>query len=288
MMTQKATIYIILSAILLYLYYRKRDLAIFAGFVVVVVGTLILGNGRDIEGNTGRRSGSSGSRSRSSSSSGSGSNQCSELKFAEPNIDKTRVVTSLIELNDNFKKVCGKYLSFEGRGPELNKEGRAILKALFEDEKIKKKLDSKIQNFQKENQETYFAYMIGTNSLLLNTYTESDKGELRFIVFGSDQPVKKTLNDFTKEDYKFFKSAISCAEALVTTIDEIMNLEEIKKQDKKTKDFFKFMKCAVNHTIKVLNNLKEALPPYVDPNPKSEGDSKGGEEKKKESSKENE
>jgi hypothetical protein len=107
-------------------------------------------------------------------------------------------------------------------------------------------------------------------------------------VFGSDKPVKKTLNDFTKDDYKFFKSAISCAKALVTTIDEIMNLEEIKEQDKKTKDFFKFMKCAVNHTIKVLNNLKEALPPYVDPNPKSEGDSKGGEVKKKESSKENE
>ncbi|NBO70774.1 MAG: hypothetical protein EBU66_16350 [Bacteroidetes bacterium] len=266
MMTQKATIYIILSAILLYLYYRKRDLAIFAGFVVVVVGTLILGKGRDIEGNTGRRSGNKGS--------GSGGDYCSSLNFADPTIDKTRVVTSLIELNDNFKKVCGKYVSFEGRGPELNTEGRAILKPLFEDEQIKKKLDSKIKNFQNENQETYFAYMIGTRSLLLNNYTETDKGELRFIVFGSDQPVKKTLNDFTKDDYKFFKSAISCAKALVTTIDEIMNLEEIKEQDKKTKDFFKFMKCAVNHTIKVLNNLKEALPPYVDPNPKpkSEGD----------------
>jgi hypothetical protein len=278
MMNQKAMIYIILSAILLYLYYRKRDLAIFAGFVVVVVGTLILGKGRDIEGNTGRRSGSS-----RSSSSGSSGNQCSELKFAEPNIDKTRVVTSLIELNDNFKKVCGKYLSFEGRGPELNQEGGAILGSLFEDEKIKKKLDSILEKFQKENQNEYFAYLIGTNILLLNNYTESDKGELRFKVFGSDHPVKTTLNDFTKEDYTFFTSALKGANAFVLTIDKIMNLEEIKEQDNKTKDLFKFMKCAVNHTIKVLNNLKDALPPYVDPNPKSEGDSKGGEEKKKES-----
>ena len=279
MMNQKATIYIILSAILLYLYYRKRDLDIFEGFVVVVVGTLILGKGRDIEGIIGRKSGSS----KSGSSSGSSSNQCSDLKFAEPNIDKTRVVTSLIELNDNFKKVCGKYLSFEGRGPELNKEGGAILESLYKDEKIKKKLDSILEKFQKENQNEYFAYLIGTNILLLNNYTESDKGELRFTVFGSDKPVKKTLNDFTKEDYKFFTSALKGAKAFVPTIDKIMNLEEIKEQDNKTKDFFKFMKCAVNHTIKVLNNLKDALPPYVDPNPKSEGDSKGGEEKKKES-----
>lgn len=274
MMNQKAMIYIILSAILLYLYYLRRDLAIFAGFVVVVVGTLILGKGRDIEGIIGRKSGSSGSSS---------SNQCSDLKFAEPNIDKTRVVTSLIELNDNFKKVCGKYLKFEERGPELNKEGGAILESLYKDEKIKKKLDSILENFQKENQNEYFAYLIGTNTLLLNNYTESDKGELRFIVFGSNQPVKKTLNDFTKEDYKFFTSALKGAKAFVPTIDKIMNLEEIKEQDNKTKDLFKFMKCAVNHTIKVLNSLKDALPPYVDPNPKSEGDSKGGEEKKKES-----
>jgi hypothetical protein len=280
MMNQKATIYIILSAILLYLYYRKRDLAIFAGFVVVVVGTLILGKGRDIEGIIGRKSSSSGSGGSSSSSS---SNQCSELKFAEPNIDKTRVVTSLIELNDNFKKVCGKYLKFEGGEPGLNKEGGAILESLYKDEKIKKKLDSILEKFQKENQNEYFAYLIGTGTLLLNNYTESDKGELRFKVFGSDQPVKKTLNDFTKEDYKFFTSALKGAKAFVPTIDKIMNLEEIKEQDNKTKDLFKFMKCAVNHTIKVLNNLKDALPPYVDPNPKSEGDSKGGEEKKKES-----
>ena len=165
----------------------------------------------------------------------------------------------------------------------MNKEGGAILESLYKDEKIKKKLDSILEKFQKENQNEYFAYLIGTNILLLNNYTESDKGELRFIVFGSDKPVKKTLNDFTKEDYKFFTSALKGAKAFVPTIDKIMNLEEIKEQDNKTKDLFKFMKCAVNHTIKVLNNLKDALPPYVDPNPKSEGDSKGGEEKKKES-----
>ena len=40
-MNQKVVVYIILSAILLYLYYKRGDLAIFAAFVAVVVGTLI-------------------------------------------------------------------------------------------------------------------------------------------------------------------------------------------------------------------------------------------------------
>ena len=49
-MNQKVVIYIILSAILLYLYYRKGDLAIFVAFVIVVTGTLILGKGGSMEG----------------------------------------------------------------------------------------------------------------------------------------------------------------------------------------------------------------------------------------------
>ena len=45
MMNQRIVIYIILSAVLLYLYYVRRDLAIFAVFVVVVGSTLIFRDG---------------------------------------------------------------------------------------------------------------------------------------------------------------------------------------------------------------------------------------------------
>ena len=48
-MNQRIVIYIILSAVLLYLYYSRRDLAIFAVFVVVVGATLIFGD-RSAEG----------------------------------------------------------------------------------------------------------------------------------------------------------------------------------------------------------------------------------------------
>ena len=45
MMNQRIVIYIFLSAVLLYLYYVRRDLAIFAVFVVVVGSTLIFRDG---------------------------------------------------------------------------------------------------------------------------------------------------------------------------------------------------------------------------------------------------
>ena len=49
-MNQRIVIYIILSAILLYLYYVRRDLAVFAAFIVVVGATLIFGDGSASEG----------------------------------------------------------------------------------------------------------------------------------------------------------------------------------------------------------------------------------------------
>jgi hypothetical protein len=275
MMNQKAMIYIILSAILLYLYYKRGGTAIFMAFVAVVFGTLILGKGRNLEGVRGRRGGSSSSSS---------SNQCSALKFADPKIDKTRVVTSLIELNNNFKQVCSKYFDVETYN--LNKEGGAIVESLFTDDETKGKVETAMKKLETKQNE-YFAYMIGASSLLLNKKFEESKktGKMMFIVFGGEVSVLETLNDFTKEDYKFFKSAVTGAELVLEVINEIKNIDEVKAKGQKTKDFFNFMKCAVEHSIKVMNNLKEALPPYVDPNPKpkSEGDSKGGEEKKKES-----
>ncbi|NDE72109.1 MAG: hypothetical protein EB054_05355, partial [Actinobacteria bacterium] len=71
-MNQKTVIYIILSAILLYLYYRKGDLAIFVGFVVVVTGTLILGKGHGVDGFSMGGGGGGG---------GGGDKECAKIGF---------------------------------------------------------------------------------------------------------------------------------------------------------------------------------------------------------------
>jgi hypothetical protein len=49
-MNQQSVVYIILSAILLYLYYRKKDFTIFVAFAVVAGATLIF---RDLTVNEG-------------------------------------------------------------------------------------------------------------------------------------------------------------------------------------------------------------------------------------------
>jgi hypothetical protein len=83
-MNQKVVIYIILSAILLYLYYRKGDLAIFVGFVVVVTGTLILGKGGDTREGLGFGGGGGG-----------GGGGCATIGFKEVKIDKKKINGSL-------------------------------------------------------------------------------------------------------------------------------------------------------------------------------------------------
>jgi hypothetical protein len=70
-MNQKVVIYIILSTVLLYLYYRNRDLTIFAAFVVLVFATLVFGDAR--EGMKG---------------SGKSGGECKSLGFTVPKIDK--------------------------------------------------------------------------------------------------------------------------------------------------------------------------------------------------------
>jgi len=55
-MNQKTVIYIILSAILLYLYYKRGGIALFVAFVVVVAGTLFAGVGASArEGMNGKK-----------------------------------------------------------------------------------------------------------------------------------------------------------------------------------------------------------------------------------------
>ena len=97
-MNQKAVIYIILSAILLYLYYRKGDLAIFVAFVVVVTGTLILGKGGGDEG-FGMGGGGGGVVDK----------ECANLGFKEVKIDKKDINGSLEKAMKNIEKVADKY-----------------------------------------------------------------------------------------------------------------------------------------------------------------------------------
>lgn len=98
MLNQKTVIYIILSAILLYLYYKRGGIALFVAFVVVVAGTLFAG--------AGAREGLDGKK-------GGGNKECAKLGFTAPKIDKSKMKGSITNAMKNIQKVANKYWPFE-------------------------------------------------------------------------------------------------------------------------------------------------------------------------------
>ena len=244
-MNQKVIIYIILSAILLYLYYKRGNLAIFVAFVVVVAGTLIFrGDNDELEG-FGMGGGGGGK----------GDKECAKMGFTETKMDKKNLIGSLKKINDNFKKALLKYVKLPDDGnPEPKKETIELLKPIAEDSELK----AIIEKEQKENKDL-FSYAVIVFILFMNTYNKSDSGEMTFKVFGKEKPVQEILDDWAKEkDGKNgYDKAISSGESILKMLNKVKSLDVIKKSDKKTKEVCNFGICAVKHTIGLIKNLSK-------------------------------
>lgn len=127
-------IYIILSVILLYLYYRKRDLAIFAAFVVVVAGTLIFGDTRPngIEGFNADK-------------------ECAKLGFTAVKLDKNDLGGSLEKEMKKIKTVADKHWPYDNMIGKTDDGEKAKALETFGDEfwkeaKNKDKKESKMMD----------------------------------------------------------------------------------------------------------------------------------------------
>jgi hypothetical protein len=114
-MNQRIIIYIILSAILLYLYYRRRDITIFAAFMVVVGSTLIFGDTRE-----GLNVGSIGG------GGGGGDKECVKLGLKPIKLDKNDLPGGLEKVYKIIKSVVEKHFPYDDEFQkfmsELNKE----------------------------------------------------------------------------------------------------------------------------------------------------------------------
>jgi hypothetical protein len=242
-MNQKVIIYIILSAILLYLYYKRGNLAIFVAFVVVVAGTLIFrGDNDELEG-----FGMGGG--------GGGDKDCAKMGFTETKMDKKNLIGSLKKINDNFKKAVLKYAKFNDDGaPEPKKETIELLKPIAEDSELKAILEKE----QKENKDL-LSYAIIVFIFFMNTYNKSDSGEMTFKVFGKEKPVQEIIDSWAKENdgKNEYDKAVSSGESILKMLNKVKSLDVIKKSDKKTKELCNFGICAVKHTIGLIKNLSK-------------------------------
>ena len=244
-MNQKVIIYIILSAILLYLYYKRGNIAIFAAFVVVVAGTLIFrGDNDELEG-----FGIGGG--------GGGDKDCAKMGFTETKMDKKNLIGSLKKINDNFKKALLKYAKFNDDGaPEPKKETIELLKPIAEDSELK----AIIKKEQNENKDL-FSYVILVFILFMNTYNKSDSGEMTFKVFGKEKPVQEIIDAWAKENdgKNEYDKAVSSGESILKMLNKVKSLDVIKNADKKTKEAWNFLICAIKHAINNIKKLDKTL-----------------------------
>lgn len=253
-MNQKGVIYIILSAILLYLYYRKRDLAIFAGFIVVVVGTLILGKGGE-EG-FGMGGGKKGG--------GGIDKDCAEMGFKQPKIDKKDINGSLEKAMKNIEKVAETKWPFEkgdieGKRTEdktVEANWKVIIKSPFIND-LGKKIGEDM-NAKKVNKE-YDAIM--------GLWGPAEELYMAFIIQKKTDEEKSAVVEKHKAN---LDNIITSGPIVIELINNLKKSDEIKEADDGVKDILKYITCLVKQWISISESIKKAM-----------ADAGGGKKKKK-------
>ncbi len=233
-MNQETVIYIILSAILLYLYYRKKDIAIFVAFVIVAGGTLIFRGSMScegfVEGNT-------------SSKKGEG---CSKLGFTEPNITKNKWKASLVKSLKNIEEVADKYWKFEdmiGNKPK-NDSAKQIYTKVTENDFFKK--ESETLNKDKNKQETAMKFLGGA----VGMYDVLVKNS------GDKEKEKKLWGEITSDSVN---KAIEGGDMYITLMKK--NHDNLKKDDadKDVLALSRYLLCLARQWQKIFKQLKPVI-----------------------------
>lgn len=227
-MNQKAVIYIILSAILLYLYYRKGDLAIFAAFGVVVTGTLILGKG----GEEGFGMGGGG---------GGIDKECAKMGFKEVKIDKKDINGSLEKAMRNIEKVADKYWKngdIDGKITDdipLSNSWSVIKTYITNVENVSDKDQTMVREIYNTAYELY-------EKFILQKLTDAAKYTF----------IKDKILVRLDKDIKNSTSAMD-------VINKIKNSDEMKDADKDVKNLLKYLVCLFKQWISIFESLKKAM-----------------------------
>ena len=223
-MNQKVVIYIILSAILLYLYYKRGDLAIFAAFVVVVAGTIFTQGSASAREGFGFGGGGKGGDKVDSA--------CAKLGFKPIKLDKDDLVGSLEKVMKNIEKVAAKHWPYDIRGESEDKEKRAELQTF-------------IKVYQKKAKAEF-----GDN--------EKKEGQANGFVFASFNVYeKKRYNELLAEKPELFKQIVSGGEINLKILEKISKSDEI---DSGFKNTLKYLICLCKqwtNTYKAIQKAKD-------------------------------
>jgi hypothetical protein len=254
-MNQETVIYIILSAILLYLYYRKKDIAIFVAFVIVAGGTLIFRGSMScegfIEGNT-----------------GGGDKECAKLGFKPPKIQKKKWKESLVNSLKNIQKVADKHWPFEDmldtkpKNDKAKKNYNTITNnAFYKVESAKIRDDKEKQDIQMK----FIGGAAGMYDVLVQNSDNKDKEE-KFWKEITPVSVTKAIKGgemvlaLLKKNHAYLKKQYKAADQEMDT--DVNNLSQ-------------YLICLCNQWLFIWKALQKAK--YSGGNDKDDGDEDGGE-----------
>lgn len=251
MLNQKTVIYIILSAILLYLYYKRGSIAIFVAFAVVVAGTLIIG--KDIESVEGMKG-----------KGGGGGGECAKMGFTPPKIAKDEngdIGESLEKEMKKIKKIADKYWPYDERG---NSNDETEKTSMEEYVNIYAKIIKK-NSFSKEEDEA------------VNMFMEVSK-KLYYDINNQDQSKRKKIemkvSDLPKGYIKKFFIPTKFSEVL----EKVSKSGELK--DEGAKKLAKYLSCLCKHWIAIYTKIDSMATGKKIDSSKNEGKETDDEEEK--------
>ena len=253
-MNQKVVIYIILSAILLYLYYKRGGIAIFAAFVVMVAGTLFASKreGFGFGGGGGDK----------------GDKACAKLGFITPKIDKKDINGGLEKTLKNFKKVVEKYADVGERGIDIEKSGKEF-KAIGD---IKSAMD-----IQKK-------WEADTNNNLSEFFNISYRLFDPYIFRPSEEKQKEVVKDIPTLPKEAVKKIINGGNRIVKMLEDTKKLDEVKQLDKKAKTVLDVSICSFKQVVLIWKCLDKAIGGGDDKDDKDDKDDEEKPTKKKKKS----
>jgi len=200
----KVIIYAVISVLLLYLYYIKRDLSIFAAFIIVVlemIRTTTRQGGFILEGfKMGGDGGGDGD------GDGDGINsKCKKLGFSKPSISEKSLVSDLEKEMKKIKTVADKHWPYDDwKGTTTDKEKQEyfvpITKAMQEvaKENTKDAEDQKDQNTQMQDIMVMLYDMASSDSKKAKDMKDVWDSEFKDMTSTKKKELSKTLKDFIK------------------------------------------------------------------------------------------
>jgi hypothetical protein len=200
----KVIIYAVISVLLLYLYYIKRDLSIFAAFIVVVlemIRTTTRQGGFILEG---FKMGGGGDGDGGSDGDGIDS-KCKKLGFSKPSISEKSLVSDLEKEMKKIKTVADKHWPYDDwKGTTTDKEKQEyfvpITKAMQEvaKENTKDAEDQKDQNTQMQDIMVMLYDMASSDSKKAKDMKDVWDSEFKDMTSTKKKELSKTLKDFIK------------------------------------------------------------------------------------------